>query len=356
MGRLDNINTQIEKIRALKAVKSSRYVSELDILEKRLNDKTFRLVVVGEFSSGKSTFINAIIGRDILKHAATETTATVTYIYNVSKDDNRINTCDIEYADGKIVNLPDLEKLRQYTTVESDINVAEDIKSVSIYVCFLDVKYPVVIVDTPGLNGIADKHREITLGEIKKAHACIYLLSSNGVKASDKDFIKVLLNYQKRFIFIQNFIDLLRVSEGESFQSKINKDEEILRSCFKNEGLVFEYNIFGISAVKALASKDIHKLKVFEDDKNEIIDRKKLYDESNIKDFEDYVCKLVESEEYLNVITDSVCYTLRQIIERVKNNLNEECMLSEQLRKKDEQSKGIDKAKEIIERIKYQRD
>lgn len=38
----------------------------------RLKTNTFRLAVVGEFSSGKSTFLNAIIGKDILKHGVQE--------------------------------------------------------------------------------------------------------------------------------------------------------------------------------------------------------------------------------------------------------------------------------------------
>ena len=81
----------------------------------------------------------------MLKHAATETTATVTYIYNVPADDNRLNTCKIEYNDGNMVNLPDLAELREYTTVNSEINVAESIRSVLIYVNFLNVEYPIAL-------------------------------------------------------------------------------------------------------------------------------------------------------------------------------------------------------------------
>lgn len=214
MKRKDQISAQIDRVEKLKCVQRSGYLSDIATLRERLEDKTFRLAVVGEFSSGKSTFINAIIGKDVLKHAATETTATVTYIINVPTDDTRINTCDIEYSDGIKKNIPNLEELKKYTTVNSEMNVAEEIRAVSIYVNFLDVSYPIIIADTPGLNGIADKHRNITINEIKKAHACIYLLSSNGVKLTDQDFISVLLNYQKRFIFVQNFIDLLREPLG----------------------------------------------------------------------------------------------------------------------------------------------
>lgn len=356
LSRAKKLFIQIEKIKELKAVQTSDYLEELDTLCERLNDKIFRMVVVGEFSSGKSTFINAIIGRDVLKHAATETTATVTYIYNVAKEDRRLNSCEIEFSDGKKGYFADLDKLIEYTTVNSEINVADSIKSVSLYINFLNVNYPIVIADTPGLNGIADRHREITLDEIKKAHACIYLLSSNGVKSTDLDFIKILLHYQKRFIFVQNFIDLLRVSEGETINTKIAKDKESLNICFGDNDSNIDCQIYGISAAKALAARDTSKEKVFEEDLDVITDRAKLFDESNFSEFEKGLSGIVESGEYLDVIEDAVAYTLLQIIGRIKNNLDDECELNEELKAKDDKSFDIEKARKIIARLETQKE
>ncbi len=355
MERIVAINDQIERMLALKSVQSSRYITELNILKDRLNDKTFRIVVVGEFSSGKSTFINSIIGKDILKHAATETTAAVTYIYNVPRSDQRIDTCDIVYVNGKKQHISNLEQLREYTTVNSGINVAETIQSVSVYVNFLNVSYPVMIADTPGLNGIADKHRAITLDEIKKAHACIYLLSINGVKSTDIDFIKVLLNYQNRFIFIQNFIDLLRESENDTLQGKIDKDKESLRICFGKENAGVNYDVYGISAARALASKDISKTKVFDDDLHEIADRAILYDESHYQDFENCLYKIIESGEYLTSVENSVKHTIRHMIGAIRGGINEEIEINKQIRAQDGRTKNIDRARKLISRIDSQK-
>lgn len=356
MSKVDNIYSQIDRIRNLNAVKKSIYLSELDTLGERLRDRTFKLAVIGEFSSGKSTFINAIIGKDILKRRVNETTAAVTYIHNVHHNDSRINTCEVEYNNGKKIKLQDLSNLEEYTTVNDRINVSESIKSVSIYVNFLNVENPIVITDTPGLNGIADRHREITLDEIKKAHACIYLLSRNGVKSTDHDFIRVLLNYQSRFIFIQNFIDVLRQSERETMQTKIAKDEENLKICFGTDDSEVHYQIYGISAIKALAARDLDKDKVFDVDKESISDRKKLLEESNFHEFEKGLLEMIESGEYLEVIEDSAKHTLRLIINKIKDNINEECELNEQLKIKDDKVKNIEKIKKVIERIELQKE
>lgn len=56
-------------------------------LRQRLEDKSFRIAVVGEFSSGKSMFINALVQQDLLSHATQETTAVLTRLVNVQKDD-----------------------------------------------------------------------------------------------------------------------------------------------------------------------------------------------------------------------------------------------------------------------------
>lgn len=56
-------------------------------LRQCLEDKSFRIAVVGEFSSGKSMFINALVQQDLLSHATQKTTAVLTRLVNVQKDD-----------------------------------------------------------------------------------------------------------------------------------------------------------------------------------------------------------------------------------------------------------------------------
>ena len=49
-------------------------------LSNRVADSKFYLAVVGEFSSGKSTFINALLRKRLLKEAVKPTTAAATFI------------------------------------------------------------------------------------------------------------------------------------------------------------------------------------------------------------------------------------------------------------------------------------
>ena len=93
----------------------------------------------------------------------------------------------------------------------------------------LDSDIPIAFVDTPGLNGMADRHREQTIEQIEHAHACVYLIQARGLTKSDLDFISEEVgNYQNTFLFVQNFIDELSALEGESIADKLREQQEII--------------------------------------------------------------------------------------------------------------------------------
>lgn len=150
-----------------------------DNLTDDLNKEEYRITVVGQFSSGKSTFINALIGRDILPHGVSETTATITYIHNVKEDDERLGKAMVVFRDDKTetVSIKDNSSaLVDYlTTTSAKCDVATDIRHVDLYVHFKGVDAKLVIIDTPGLEGVAEGLREITLEEVQHSDASICL-------------------------------------------------------------------------------------------------------------------------------------------------------------------------------------
>lgn len=57
---------------------------KLGYIQKLQQDKVLRVAVIGEFSSGKSTFINALLGKRILEEGVFPTTASATYLCTTS--------------------------------------------------------------------------------------------------------------------------------------------------------------------------------------------------------------------------------------------------------------------------------
>ncbi len=346
----------ISFIDKLKSVQQNAFITdELIALKQKLNDTSFRIAVVGEFRSGKSTFINAFIGQDILKHAVDETTATITYITNVDKNDCRNGTCEVYLHSGKKITLPNFERLAEFTTAQSNQNVADNVKSTHIYLHFLDVNYPVIIVDTPGLNGLADKHREMTIEEIKKAHACIYVCSIRGLSLSDIDFIQNLLQYQSQFIFIQNFIDQLRAGEGETVQGKLDMMKKILIEKIQTDDLNFDYELCGVSALKALVGHDKSIRFLYNSDTAEITEKQRmqLYNESNFHQFLQILENFIKTGKYKKIILSSVQQTLITITEMIAPTIEQEQRYNELLILHDSRQAVCEAAKQQLEKLEF---
>ena len=323
-NEIEKIITQLRNNSTVK--KSKQILADIQNIDSRLNEDVFKLAVVGEFSSGKSTFINAIIGMDLLSHSTEETTATLTYITNVNAKDDRINTCKVNYRSGKSIILKDLSCLSDYTTAQSENNVAAEISSVEIYVNFINSDYPIMIIDTPGLNGVADDHREITLEEIKKVHACIYVLPLKGISKTDIDFIYIIQQYQNKIIFLQNFKDALNAYEGETPEGKIEQIEDILKKELYDNGIKLDIEKpICLSALMALVSKDKRIERLYSDSpllSDE--ERKLLYDNSGFIDFEYTLIKMIESGEYKKTIISSSLRALEQIVSELIKELTDE--------------------------------
>lgn len=150
-----------------------------DDVEKNL----FSVVLIGEFSVGKSTFLNALMHRRMLPSFKKETTATVNFLRHTSQAPNG-EAGIVYYRNGTTKILPDLsvETIAKFVSTTGDTKegtIAQTVEKVDL---FLDSKFledGVMLVDSPGLNGITENLEEITRRQIKESHACIFMFSTD---------------------------------------------------------------------------------------------------------------------------------------------------------------------------------
>lgn len=323
------------------------YKDSIENIEKAFEKKPFRIALVGEFSTGKSTFINALIGRDLLLHATEEVTATITNIHNVGREDKRWHSCDVIFSDGKVEHLEDDSQLLDYTTTKSRVtNVVNTIKSVDYYTDFMDPSVDIILVDTPGLNGMADGHRELTLEEVKRADFCIYLVGIRGLAETDKIILKEMSYYQKNFVFIINFIDQLKTSEGETVEEKKEEIDKFLKNDVFLEDEI-NYEIFGVSALKGLAGKDISIQKLYQGDTGSISEseRQKLYDDSNMQSVESYIQKHINNSTIDKLMIERVRHMIANILDSAIEDLEQRKEKIDYLRS----NEGSDKKIHVME-------
>ena len=168
----------------------------IENLQEKAEDDVLYLAVVGEFSSGKSTFINALLGRRILKEAVMPTTACATYIAKGSgeieigvvfeekefhvyeRDTKTLNAFIKKNYDITITNIQHL-----IDTLTSEQSVASDVKALFLSIPNINIPDNIVIIDTPGFNPgdlSVKNHFEITKDIVENhADAALVLMPSD---------------------------------------------------------------------------------------------------------------------------------------------------------------------------------
>jgi len=203
----------------------------------RYNSMPILMVVMGEFKSGKSTFINALLGKDVLITDVTPTTAVVTLLrYGV------IPKIMVHKLDGTVQQFP-IEMLAKLSA-ESDDQYADFRKNIYYVEVFLRIpllKY-ITIVDTPGFNSINEAHTRATKDFMDNADVVVWVFSYS--KAAAKSEIDVISSIAKniRVLGVINRID-------EHDPEEEDLDEFIESVARKIKGMMDK--VVGISAKKA---------------------------------------------------------------------------------------------------------
>lgn len=179
---------------------------------KRLKDENLKVLVMGKFNAGKSTFLNGLLGRLLLPQQSVPTTAVIG---------------EIRYSDVvKIVLLPKKGKwqggdepfeiteaeLGKYITIDHS---SGDVKENPFEKVFINsplsiCKNGIEFVDSPGLDD-PTSHDNVTKEYLPTADAIIYCMNSQAAySAKDKDEIEALrsLGYTS-IIFVLTYFDVL---------------------------------------------------------------------------------------------------------------------------------------------------
>lgn len=253
---VDYINSTIDIVIKQGENESADNLKKLaDNVEKGL----FSIVLVGEFSAGKSTFLNALMGMRILPSFTSETTATVNFLRHSTEAPNG-EAGIVYYNDGhqEVLKELTLDSVANVVSTKSNMGKEGVALSVDHVDLFLESEYladGIMLVDSPGLNGIAANHLEITRRQIEKSHAAIFMFSADhpGSK-SDFEHLEELRSKSKNIFFVLNKINVINPSENVTVESVINDLKDSYHKKFPEENEIPE--IWPVAANAALAARD----------------------------------------------------------------------------------------------------
>ena len=185
----------------------------------------FTIVVAGEFKRGKSSFINALLGEDILVTDVVPETVTMNKLsFGIHKNEAVL-------SGGRRLTLSDEELSR--SALEKLMNeVGETIRQLELWrpnECLKDIR----IIDTPGLNDISDEYLDTIVADaMAQADAVIYVYSvTTPLSRSEQMYIRYAIlpqNYTKLFL-VGNYSDLLNSTDNfEKVRDLMNKRTKLL--------------------------------------------------------------------------------------------------------------------------------
>lgn len=170
----------------------------------KLSQDEFNLVVLGEFKRGKTTFINALLGAELLPSAVVPLTSIVTVVrYGESV------TAEVVFLNDDTIIIS-LDEVPGYVTEEGNPGNAKKVKLVQLEFPSLYLKEGVILIDTPGVGSVYQNNTYETYKFLPKVDAAIFLLSSDQpLSSSECDFLDEIRRYSIKTFFVLNKIDYL---------------------------------------------------------------------------------------------------------------------------------------------------
>jgi GTPase SAR1 family protein len=213
----------------------------------------FEIVVVGEFSTGKSTFINALLHKEVLPSKVTPTTATINYIRHMEQGDHQEKAV-IHFYNGDKIEITFDELVDYVTEMSEKLRVVDEVSYVDLFVDSPYLKDGVVIVDTPGLQALHPEHERITKEQIKRSNASVLLFNMEQPgKRSEFHFLKDLSDSIERIFFVGNRMDGV---PDDELDEVIDSLETALRENQFQPISMDQAKLFPVSSLQALKGKD----------------------------------------------------------------------------------------------------
>ena len=248
-----------------------RIDDECQTIAKRLQDPNLYLGVVGEFSTGKSTFINALLGMELLREDILQGTTCAPTLLSAGPEFG----IRVEFATGRVIRYPrsSVSAASKWSVGDSREHALECVRkaSASLHKYTADEEHSknvrlvrisipsdcwhlpenVVVVDTPGLNSDNPRHGEVTRQSVQDVCdlCCVLTSASTPCPSSLTGFLSENLREDSgRCVGVVTQIDRLRKRERDGAVRYVAERLE-------SEGLPFR-EVVGVSPLAVVHPED----------------------------------------------------------------------------------------------------
>ena len=169
----------------------------------RLAEDRFNLVVLGAFKRGKSSLVNAIVGRPILPTAVVPLTTVITRL-SYGQPEQAIVRLEATSLPSRIR----LSEIAAYVTERENPGNRKRVTSVDIQLPAAFLRRGLVFVDTPGIGAADERPAAETYRFLPESDAAIFVTSVEApLSESELLFLDAVRQHVRKIFFVMNKVD-----------------------------------------------------------------------------------------------------------------------------------------------------
>jgi ethanolamine utilization protein EutP (predicted NTPase) len=221
----------------------ARALELVENVASRLASNRFQLAVLGQFKRGKTTFLNSLLGAEVLPVAVIPVTCVVTALSYGERPE-----AEVHFLNHEVRPIP-LGELAAYVTEQGNPENRRNVKHV-------EVRYPspylrdgVRLLDTPGVGSVHRHNTDAAHALLAEADAGVFVFSADPpLTQLEADFLVQARDHVHRFFFVLNKTDLM---EAEDLREALDFTWRQLRALLGPR----PGDLFPLSAREALRAK-----------------------------------------------------------------------------------------------------
>jgi predicted GTPase len=195
----------------------SPLVARVRALRRRLENERLQLAVLGQFKRGKSTFINAFLGTDLLPTAVIPLTAVATFIAWRRKPLVVVHFKGESRAEEFDAQTPAAirDVLFRFVAEEANPENRLGVERVELFYPADILIDGTVIIDTPGVGSTLQHNTEAALQVLPESDVAFFVVSADPpITEVELDYLRRLKSKTTRIFFVLNKADYLRPTRG----------------------------------------------------------------------------------------------------------------------------------------------
>ncbi|OGU41207.1 MAG: hypothetical protein A2X61_13915 [Ignavibacteria bacterium GWB2_35_12] len=209
---------------------------QIKIVQKLLkSNKIIDIAILGQFKSGKSSFINSLVERTLLPTGVIPVTSVIT---RISYSENEYAEVIFESGSKKKIQLVEIS---QYIDESCNPENKKKVELVDIFLPSLKKYRGIRLVDTPGMGSYFKHNTETTMDWSPEAGISILDISAERpLSENEITLLKDLMNYSPKIIILLTKTDIFSDKQINEIKGYIR---ESLQKEFDIDFTLFEYSI-----------------------------------------------------------------------------------------------------------------